>query len=377
MLNEKESAAPYPSAATDGGQPSNKSYNINVADSAEEINTEMDLRLKIRQLNDPFYICTASMSEILGTVYDSKSAIIEGLLHPGVCIFAGPPKIGKSFFMAQVAYHVATGLPLWDKYPVQQGSVLYLALEDTFSRIQSRIYRMFGSEETTNLHFAVSIKQMGHGLTEQLEKFVETHPDTKLVIIDTLQRIREAGSERYSYASDYEVIQMLKQFADRYGISVVCVHHTRKQPAEDGFCMISGTNGLMGAADGAILMQKAIRTGDEATLDISARDLPDQRLYLKRDAERLVWHLERVENEPWKEPPDPILESVADLVRHSDTGWAGTPSELVIALGIEIKPNKLTMHLNVRASRLEEEHAVKYEHRRTHDGRRIVLKSTE
>lgn len=75
--------------------------------------------------------------------------------------------------------------------------------------------------------------------------------------------------------------------------------------------MISGTNGLLGAADGAFLLQKERRADNAATLDISGRDQQDQRLYLKRDEERLVWELERRETELRQEPADPVLEAVA------------------------------------------------------------------
>ena len=138
--------------------------------------------------------------------------------------------------------------------------------------------------------------------------FVREHTDTRLIIIDTLQKIREAGAEKYSYANDYEVITKLKRFADISGVCLLVVHHTRKQQADDKFDMISGTNGLLGAADGAFLLQKERRADNAATLDISGRDQQDQRLYLKRDEERLVWELERRETELRQEPPDPVLE---------------------------------------------------------------------
>ena len=74
--------------------------------------------------------------------------------------------------------------------------------------------------------------------------------------MDTLQKVRETAGDNYSYSSDYEVIGKLKQFADKHGVCVLLVHHTRKQPAGDTFEMISGTTGLLGCADGALLMQK-------------------------------------------------------------------------------------------------------------------------
>ena len=151
------------------------------------------------------------------------------------------------------------------------------------------------------------------------------------------------------------------------------VHHTRKQQADDKFDMISGTNGLLGAADGAFLLQKERRTDNAATLDISGRDQQDQRLYLKRDEERLVWELERRETELRQEPPDPVLEAVAALVTAERPEWRGTATELVTALGLDMKPNALAMRLNVRAWRLSYEYHIHYESARTHAGRSIKL----
>ena len=84
------------------------------------------------------------------------------------------------------------------------------------------------------------------------------HPDTRLIIIDTLQKVRENGGDTYSYASDYEVIAKLERHLPmNSGICLLLVHHTRKQQAEDKFDMISGTNGLLGAADGAFLCKRS------------------------------------------------------------------------------------------------------------------------
>ncbi len=96
-----------------------------------------------------------------------------------------------------------------------------------------------------------------------------------------------------------------------YGICLLLVHHTRKQQSDDKFDMISGTNGLLGAADGAFLLTKEKRTGNAACLDVSGRDQPDQRLHLFRNEETLAWELERVETELWKAPPEPLLEQVS------------------------------------------------------------------
>ena len=122
--------------------------------------------------------------------------------------------------VAQLAYHVSTGQSLW-YYPVRKSTVLYLALEDDYKRLQNRMFRMFGVDCTEDLHFATCAKQIGNGLEDQLELFLKEHPDTRLVIVDTLQKVRELGSDTDSYASDYEIVGKLKQFADKYGICLL------------------------------------------------------------------------------------------------------------------------------------------------------------
>lgn len=380
MADEKEKTALNPSVGADGGQ-SIQPNNTSITDQRQDCNGKLseedykELLWKIQQMNDPANLPTVTMQELYETVYQSRPPVIDGLLCSGTYLFAGAPKVGKSFLVAQIAYHVSTGQKLWE-YDVRAGTVLYLALEDDYQRLQERMYRMFGVEGTDKLHFATCAKQLGNGLDEQLEKFVEEHPDTRLIIIDTLQKIRELGGEAYSYADDYQIVGRLKQFADLRGLCLLVVHHTRKTPSGDKFEMISGTTGLLGCADGAFILQKEKRTDSNATLDVVGRDQPDQRIHLVRDEVRLTWDFDHAERELWKEPPDPVLEAVATLVAE-DKSWSGTATELVSALGVDIKPNKLTMRLNVNAGRLLDENGIKYESRRNHDGRFIHLTLVE
>ena len=331
-----------------------------------------EMSSKMQRMADPRYLQTLTMTQLFQTSYQSRPPIVENLLHSGAYLLAGAPKIGKSFLVAQIAYHVSTGQELWG-FKVHQGTVLYLALEDDFQRIQNRMFMMYSVNDTPNLHFATNAGKLGKGLDEQLENFMREYPNTKLIIIDTMQKIREVGGEAYSYASDYEIIGKLKQFADKYCICVLTVHHTRKQPAGDAFEMISGTTGLLGCADGSLLMQKKKRTALEATIDVVGRDQQDQILYLKKDPETQIWNLERMETEPHKEPPDPVLEAVARLVNVSQPEWAGSPSELAAAVQVDLAANALTKYLNVKSGRLLEEYRVSYENKARHAGRQVKL----
>lgn len=358
------------SVGAEAGQPFTKSNTtiINNNDSDfnrfDEINDLCDI--------DESYLHTVSMTELFDSAYQSKPPIIDGLLYRGTYLFAGSPKIGKSFLMAQLAYHVSTGTNLWG-FDVRQGKVLYLALEDNYPRLQKRLYRMFGTAENENLFFSVSAHQLGNGLDEQLDGFLQKHPDTSLVIIDTLQKVREVGGENYSYANDYQIITKLKSFTDNHNICMLVVHHTRKQTADDKFDMISGTNGLLGAADGGFVLSKDKRTSNNATLEVSGRDQQDQRVYLKKNTETLVWELDKIETELWKAPPEPLLERIAERVTADNPQWCGTPTELCEYLTVGIKPNAITQKLNVNVNRLMDEHKIVYHYQRTHDGRKITL----
>ena len=369
----KEKTAINTPVGADVRQPNPNQLIASITDLPAESNENFDeLKKKLRRMQDPAYLPTVTMTELYDTVYESRPPVIDGLIQNGTYIFAGAPKIGKSFLMAQLAYHVSTGKPLWG-YDVHQGTVLYLALEDGHERLQKRMYRMFGVEDVGNLHFAINAKQLGNGLDAQLEKFVREHSDTRLIIIDTLQKVRELSGEAYSYRDDYQIIGQLKQLADRFQLCMLVVHHTRKSPANDEFDRISGTTGIYGCADGAFVLSKERRTDSIATLSISGRDQPDQCFHLVRDEETLQWNFDHADTELYKEPPDPLLERVASLVTEEQPMWQGSATELISATGCEIQPNALAKRLNVNAAKLICDYGIRYTNAHTKTGSRITL----
>ena len=314
-----------------------------------------------------------NLEELYDEAYQPKMPIIEDFLYAGTYLFVGAPKVGKSFFMAQLGYHISMGKDLWD-YKVHKGTVLYLALEDVFSRLQGRMSRMFGMDICDNFYFVTQSKNLSEGLEQQLESFVAEHKDTRLIIIDTLQKVREAGGDKFSYASDYDIVTKLKAFSDKHDICLLVVHHTRKMESSDSFDMISGTNGLLGAADGAFVMQKEKRTDNRAVLELAGRDQQDQRLLLDFDRDRCVWVLKQAETELWKEPEDPVLDAIANVLSEDSPIWSGTASELLQVLPeIDMQPNMITRKLNICAGKLLIDYGIRYESSRNHNGRMIKL----
>ena len=375
-MNKKEMTTPNVSVGPDTEQSSTKCNMGIISDTIENINgyeeKYSERQKEIQKMMSPSYLKTVTMTTLYDTIFEAQAPLIEGLLYRGTYIFAGSPKVGKSFMMAQIAYHISTGTPLWN-YKVRKSPVLYFALEDDYARLQQRLYQMFGDKESDDLYLATNSKNLGAGLEEQIKGFMEEHPNTGLIIIDTLKRVREAGGADYSYANDYDIVARLKNLADSYKVSMLIVHHTRKQKADDKFDMISGTNGLLGAADGAFVLSKKKRTDNQAVMDITGRDQQDQRINLIRDMDRLVWNLESVETELWKEPPEPILEKVSQVLSSVGNMWSGSPTALVEFLALDMKPNALTLKLNINAGRLYNEYGIRYENKRCHDGRKVTL----
>ena len=112
---------------------------------------------------------------------------------------------------------------------------------------------------------------------------------------------------------------------------------------------------------------------NKAVLEVAGRDQQDQKLWLNFNRERCVWELTKTETELWKEPEDPVLEKIKELVTETTPEWVGTATELVEVLQVEMQPNALSRKLNVSLERLILEYGIQYKTERGHDGRKIRL----
>ena len=225
--------------------------------------------------------------ELMDKQFENTGALIDGFIGRGVYLLAGSPKIGKSWLVLWLAHRVCLGEDVWE-FKSRQCDVLYISLEDPERRIQSRVAEITRGE-TGNLWFATETELMGKGFEEQITGFLFEHPSVKFIIVDTLQKVRQLRADQYSYAGDYEVISQMKSLADRFGITILLVHHTRKAGAADPFSMISGTTGLSGGVDGSLVMIKDERMDNRAKLYITGRDTLDMQLELLFDRTSSTW----------------------------------------------------------------------------------------
>lgn len=312
---------------------------------------------------------TMDAQTLMTTPMQPLKFIVQGLIPQELHILAGSPKIGKSWLSLWICLQVAKGEKVWG-FETVKSEVLYLCLEDSFARIQSRLFEITDDAPTT-LHFAIMSEAIGNGLENQIEDFINEHPNTGLIVIDTLQKIRKIVSSNVNpYAADYDDINALKQIADKYKIAIVLVHHLRKTSDSDPLNMVSGTSGIACGADTNFVLQKDKRTKNTATLICTGRDIEQRELFLEFSKMTFLWELvEPIEMQKLV-IPDEILFLCA-FVKSVGT-FSGTATELAETLKLECNPSALKKKTIKHMPYLKEQ-CISYSENTTFERREFTL----
>ena len=259
---------------------------------------------------------------------------VPDLVPEGLTVLAGAPKLGKSWMALEMALAVAAGGRFLGTVEVEQGPALYLALEDGARRLRDRITLLLGDRDPFPRDFHVWLDRPAR-LLDELDEHLAAHPSTRLVIVDTLGKVRPPSPPGGpTYSDDYRVAGTLQHYAIERGVAVVVVHHTRKGRGEDFVEGVSGTFGITGAADAVLLLDRD-RGADGALLHVTGRDLRDD----------LAWRLDRI-GPAWH-----FVERVrADAVqaRHGLGDTAGRIVEAVAAAGEPVSAAEIATALGMR-----------------------------
>jgi len=215
--------------------------------------------------------------------------VVPGVLPEGVTLLAGKPKLGKSWLALGLCVAVAAGSVALGTRQVEQGDVLYLALEDNRRRLQKRLGKMLCAPAPEGLEMATAWPKLDEGGAEALRAWLQEHPEARLVAVDTLAKIRPRTRGQNVYQEDYAALEELLPLAAEHEVAIVIVHHTRKMAAADPLDEISGSTGLTGGVDG-VLVLKRDRGKADAVLHVDGRDIEEPAEYaLKWDAETASW----------------------------------------------------------------------------------------
>jgi len=199
--------------------------------------------------------------------------------------------------------------------------VLYLALEDGFRRLQHRIKTIIQAQNMATppaLHLAVDWPRYSGGCIDLLGEWIENHKQTRLIVIDTLAKVRDVRHTADAlYDTDYEAIGRLQKLGQELGIAILIIHHTRKAAAEDELETVSGTSGLTGGAD-SILVLKRPRESLDGTLFITGRDVEERKLRMTWDPAHYLWSVNKNQDDPESALP-PEQRKILDAVRKVGT----------------------------------------------------------
>lgn len=210
--------------------------------------------------------------------------VIPGWLPEGLYLLVAPPKLGKSTLILQMAVCKAAGLAFWGD-DVPEGKVLMIDLETNQRRLRRKLEAAGVTElKPGRLMYATDWPRGLLGV-DRIAQMLDADPEIRLVIIDTLQRFREASKGgQNAYSADYEALAPLQQLCrERPGLAIVCVHHKRKAASDDPIDSINGSAAIAGAADGIWIMS---RKGSDYTLHVQARDWEreEDEFRIERDA---------------------------------------------------------------------------------------------
>ncbi len=239
--------------------------------------------------------------------------IIDGLRPEGLTIICAKPKKGKSWMELANSLAVAAGVPALGRFATAAGDTLYLALEDSARRFQSRIATLIGAdvEWPKRLHVCYQWARLDQGGLEMLSVWLRSHPEAAMIVIDTFTRVKAPkGKNEESYQHDAECTAALQRLALEHGVAIVLVHHQRKAGSDDIFDTFSGTLGITASAD--VLLALEVKKG-KGKLTVTGRDLPEAVWSMAFDGGRWTC-LGEAEPEDDDDAEDPVADAKEFLV---------------------------------------------------------------
>ena len=262
--------------------------------------------------------------------------IVKEMLPQGLAILAAPSKAGKSWMMFQLCLAVSQGQTFLERETIKSGC-WYLALEDSRTRMKDRLLKVNGPGALpSNLHISIKAPTLDSGLLDLMQVTLEEHKDIKLIIIDTLQKVRGKIDRNDSvYGNDYREMGVLKNFADENQVCILLVHHLRKMKDDDIFNQISGSTGIMGSCDTVFTISKKKRQDEDATFSMTGRDIVQDDITITYDKNSHKWV--KVNNAEEKEAlkrkqeyeNNDVIKTIKAIVKANKYGWKGSSSDIM------------------------------------------------
>lgn len=275
------------------------------------------------------------------TKFKEPTWAIEGLVPEGLSLLAGKPKTGKSWMGLDFAISVAAGSNALGNIPCKQGAVLYLALEDTKRRLANRQAAVLqGAQGPEGLTIATEWKRGDEGGLEAIEAWILESQNPRLVIIDTLQKVRGTRKRDAGvYEDDCQFVAKFKTMADKHTVPFIMIHHLNKAAVgDDPLMAVSGTAGVTGTADTTLVLEREANNPN-AVLYVRGRDVAEAELAIQFDGQTGKW-LRLGNADDWR-----ISEERRSIIRLLvDEGGAMFPKDIAAALGKKAPNIRFLLH---------------------------------
>ncbi|WP_051325545.1 AAA family ATPase [Glycomyces tenuis] len=247
---------------------------------------------KIEPFEPPKRRTAWSAADLMAEVFPEPKWAVPGMICEGLSLLCGPPKVGKSWASLALGLAVASGGKAFGALDVDQGEVLYLALEDTARRLQARMRTVLaGASAPDGLTIVTECPRLDRGGAEAIDGWLTDHPRARLVVVDVFAKVRPAPAPGIgAYEADYAAVGAIKRLADKHAVAVLVVHHVRKAGSEDFLAEVSGTNGIAGAADATLVLKRA-RGQADGILHITGRDVEEIEHALSFNPANGTWQL--------------------------------------------------------------------------------------
>jgi len=238
-----------------------------------------------------------TLKELMAEEFPPIKYLIQDILPEGLTILAGKPKIGKSIFALNISLSIAKGCTTLGKLSTEKTNVAYFALEDHKRRLKKRtlpnLNQMIQDKEDIpdNFTFFNSLLPLQKGGFEQLNSYLDLHPEVKFIVIDTIGRVKNPSYKGNCYEVDTQLYSKIHEIYLKKNVSVLVITHTKKQEAIDFVDNVTGSSGGTGVADTVLVLSKN-RSEKEAVLKVTGRDIDDvEDLALRLNGDLFSWEI--------------------------------------------------------------------------------------
>ena len=246
------------------------------------------------------YQNTPSRRDFLANGIDMRSLMTEDIpplkfavkpiLPEGLVCIAGRPKAMKSWQMLKLCFCVENGLDYLG-HNVEQGNALYLALEDSKRRLKERTFKLKHNDVQYFPTTDIEAPYLNNGLEEDLQRWIDGVKNPKLIVIDTLARVKQRVSgfnKGTAYDQDNELLRRIQQLAITNGVCIAFITHLSKAQQDYSFDKITGSVGLQGMTDAMWLIDRGDNSPN-ASITGRGRDILDFQYAVKWNDETMTY----------------------------------------------------------------------------------------